>query len=40
MSDPFLWIGNEELVSFSGNKIFDWINKEEKNEKLPYLGSA
>ncbi len=27
LTNPSLWLGNEELVSFAGNSIFDWVRQ-------------
>ncbi len=36
LTDPVLWLGNEDLVEFSENKIFDWVRNEETREKILY----
>jgi long-subunit acyl-CoA synthetase (AMP-forming)/GNAT superfamily N-acetyltransferase len=36
LSNPFLWIGNAEVVVFAGEKIFKWIHKEEHEETIIY----
>jgi GNAT superfamily N-acetyltransferase len=36
LTDPVLWLGNEDLVEFSENKIFNWVRNEETREKIIY----
>ncbi len=38
LNNPLLWLGNEDLVNFTGENIFNWTRMEDDNDGIEFFG--